>query len=199
MYQPSCWWVHSLVECHHPSSHHHNHTETSAGDHLKQNHQKTSVGPFNTINIYDILNPLKNSSMRLSARWASELLWQPPEEHICEITVKMLCIWNVLCCILLEIKLLLLQQFMQPPAYIEPTLVLCALCRGNASLIFLVTWALWIWFLPFLLTHTFPVVIPDCFHGSQQVGCRKLSLMILCNIHDTKIELSCQKICEFVS
>ena len=38
---------------------------------------------------------------------ATKLLWQPPEEYICEI-VEMLCVWNVLYCILLEIKLLLL-------------------------------------------------------------------------------------------
>ena len=41
----------------------------------------------------------------LSARWATELLWQPPEEYICEI-VEMLCVWNVSYCILLEIKFL---------------------------------------------------------------------------------------------
>ena len=45
--------------------------------------------------------------LRLSARWATELHWQPPEEYICEI-VEMLCVWNVSYCILLEIKLLLL-------------------------------------------------------------------------------------------
>ena len=47
--------------------------------------------------------------VRLSARWSTELLWQPPEEYICEI-VEMLCVWNVLYCILLEIKLILLLQ-----------------------------------------------------------------------------------------
>ena len=39
--------------------------------------------------------------VRLSARWATELLWQPPEECICEI-VEMLCVWNVSYCIFLE-------------------------------------------------------------------------------------------------
>ena len=43
----------------------------------------------------------------LSSRWATELLWQRPEECICEIVEK-LCVWNVSYCILLEIKLLLL-------------------------------------------------------------------------------------------
>ena len=42
-----------------------------------------------------------------------ELLWQPPEEYICEI-VEMLCVWNVLYCILLEIKLILLLTFSIP-------------------------------------------------------------------------------------
>ena len=48
--------------------------------------------------------------LRLSARWATELLWQPPEEYICEI-VEMLCVWNVSYCILLEIKLLLTSYY----------------------------------------------------------------------------------------
>ena len=43
----------------------------------------------------------------LSARWATELQWQPPGEYICEIVEK-LCVWNISYCILLEIKLLLL-------------------------------------------------------------------------------------------
>ena len=43
---------------------------------------------------------------RMWGRWATELLWQPPEEYICGIT-EMLCVWNVSYCILLEIKLLL--------------------------------------------------------------------------------------------
>ena len=47
------------------------------------------------------------SFFQIMARWATELLWQTPEEYICEI-VEMLCVWNVLYCILLEIKLLLL-------------------------------------------------------------------------------------------
>ena len=39
-----------------------------------------------------------------------QLLWQPPEENICEMILEMLCIWHVFCCILLEIKLLLLHK-----------------------------------------------------------------------------------------
>ena len=39
-----------------------------------------------------------------------QLLWQPPEEYICDMIVEMLCIWNVFCYILLEIKLLLPQK-----------------------------------------------------------------------------------------
>ena len=45
---------------------------------------------------------------RLSARWATELLWQPPEEYISKV-VEM-CVWNVSYCILLEIKLLPLRR-----------------------------------------------------------------------------------------
>ena len=48
-----------------------------------------------------------HKALWLSARWATELLWQPPEEYICEI-VEMLHVPNVSYCILLENKLLLL-------------------------------------------------------------------------------------------
>ena len=55
--------------------------------------------------------------MRLSARWATELLWQPPEEYICEI-VEMLCVWKVSYLILLEIKLLQLRTLHMEVSYL---------------------------------------------------------------------------------
>ena len=61
--------------------------------------------------------------MRLSARWATELLWQPPEEYICEI-VEMLCVRNVSYCLLLEIKLLLLNKPWTHVTWFECPLVL---------------------------------------------------------------------------
>ena len=65
----------------------------------------------------------------LSARWATELLWQPPEEYICEI-VEMFCVWNVSYCILLEIKLLLRASNLENVPFDDAIMI--ALPRGWA-------------------------------------------------------------------
>ena len=75
-----------------------------AHENLVRHHEESKKYHDRTQKIFST----KLDKLRLSARWATELLWQPREEYICEI-VEMLCVWNVSYCILLEIKLLLLQ------------------------------------------------------------------------------------------